>query len=257
MNNKEEIRAIILAAGRGTRMNSNKAKAAHELLGLPIIIHVANSLNEAGIDSLITVVGYQKESIIEILKDRSKYAIQDEQLGTAHAVMMTEEHLKDELGLTLITVGDMPLVSSNTYANLINKHLAEAADLTVLSTIHPHPNGYGRIVRDEGGNILEIIEDKDCSPNQRTISEINASIYLVDNQKLFESINKIQTDNQQNEFYLTDIVKIFKEKGYIITTYIAKDHLEISGINDQKQLDNMESLLIERKNYSLEKKELG
>lgn len=238
-----DIRAVVLAAGKGTRMNSDEPKCAHYIIDKTMIEYVIDSLNGAKINDVITVVGYRREVIEDILKDRSRYAYQEEQLGTAHAVLMTEEYLKDKTGITLIAIGDMPFVSKSTYSNLIATHIQEKADLTILTTDHPNPYGYGRIVRDEDDEILEIVEEKDCTKLQRSISEINSSVYLVDNQKLFESIREIKANNHQKEYYLTDIVKIFKKKGYKVFGFKASDYKEISGVNDKLQLAEMEGLL--------------
>lgn len=238
-----DIRAVVLAAGKGTRMNSEEPKCAHYIIDKTMIEYVIDSLNGAKIFDIITVVGYKREVIQNILKDRSKYVIQEEQLGTAHAVLMAEQLLKDKDGNTLIAIGDMPFVSKSTYSNLIAAHIQEKADLTILTTEHPNPYGYGRIIRNEDDEIIEIVEEKDCTKLQRSIQEINASIYVVDNTKLFDAIREIKAINNQKEYYLTDIVKIFKKKGYKIYGYKASDYKEISGVNDKIQLAEMEEEL--------------
>jgi len=238
-----DIRAVVLAAGKGTRMNSEEPKCAHYIIDKTMIEYVIDSLNGAKITDIITVVGYKREVIQSILKDRCRYVVQDEQLGTAHAVLMAEPLLKDKEGITLIAIGDMPFVSKTTYSNLIAAHIQENADLTILTTEHPNPYGYGRIIRNENDEILEIVEEKDCTKAQRSIQEINASVYAVDNKKLFAAIKEIKSNNNQKEYYLTDIVKIFKEKGYKVFGYKASDYKEISGINDKIQLAEMEEEL--------------
>lgn len=238
-----EIRAVVLAAGKGTRMNSDDPKCAHYIIDKTMIEYVMDSLNGAKIDDIITVVGYRKEVIQDLIKGRSRFVYQEEQLGTAHAVMMAEDLLKDKDGATLIAIGDMPFVSKSTYLNLIATHMQQKADLTVLTTDHPNPYGYGRIVRDENDEVLEIVEEKDCTKLQRAIQEINASIYLVDNKKLFDSIREIKSTNMQKEYYLTDLVKIFKQKGYKIFGFKASNYKEISGVNDKVQLADMENEL--------------
>lgn len=239
----DNIRAVVLAAGKGTRMNSDEPKCAHYIIDKTMIEYVIDSLNGAKVDDIITVVGYRSEVIEDLIKGRSRFVYQKEQLGTAHAVLMAEDLLKDKDGLTLIAIGDMPFVSKQTYSSLIAAHIQEKADLTILTTDHPNPYGYGRIVRNENDEVLEIVEEKDCTKVQRAIQEINASIYLVDNKKLFESIREIKSSNHQNEYYLTDIVKIFKKKNYNLFAYKASNYLEISGVNDKVQLLEMEELL--------------
>ena len=238
-----DVRAVVLAAGKGTRMNSDEPKCAHYIIDKTMIEYVIDSLNSAKIQDIITVVGYRREVIEELLKGRSKFVYQEEQLGTAHAVLMAEELLKDKKGITLIAIGDMPFVSKTTYSNMIATHVQENADLTILTTEHPNPYGYGRIIRDEDDEIIEIVEEKDCTKLERSIQEINGSVYAVDNQKLFEAIREIKANNNQNEYYLTDIVKIFKHKGYKVLGYKASDYKEISGVNDKVQLVEMEEEL--------------
>lgn len=238
-----DINAIVLAAGKGTRMNSDEPKCAHYIIDKTMVEYVVDSLIGAKIKEIITVVGYRREVIEDILRGKTKFAYQEEQLGTAHAVLMAEEHLKGKEGLTLIAIGDMPFITKNTYSNLISSHIQSGADLTILTTEHPNPYGYGRIIRDENEEVLEIVEEKDCTKKQRAITEINASIYVVDNLKLFEMIHEIKSNNNQHEYYLTDIVKIFKQRGFKVSAYKTSDYNEISGVNDKIQLMEMEEVL--------------
>ena len=237
------VNAVILAAGKGTRMNSDVPKCAHIIIDKPMVEYVYDSLSGAGIKNVITVVGYKKEVIEKILAGKCQFAVQEQQLGTAHAVLMTEEYLRDEEGITLIAIGDMPLINRETYAGLVNSHIKNNVDLTVLTTDHPNPYGYGRIIRDEDGEITEIVEEKDCDTYQRRITEINASVYAVDNKKLFSTLRLIKDNNKQKEYYLTDIVKHFRAQGYKVHGYQISDHMQISGVNDQIQLTEMEEFL--------------
>ncbi|MGD9605786.1 MAG: sugar phosphate nucleotidyltransferase [Bacilli bacterium] len=242
------IYGIVLAAGKGTRMQSEEPKCAHYIIDKTMVEYVVDSLNKAKIQDIITIVGYRHEIIEDILKGRSRFALQEKQLGTAHAVMMAEPFLKDEVGLTIIAIGDMPLVSKDTYASLIGSHIQSGADLTVLTTEHPTPYGYGRIVRDENDEIVEIVEEKDCDEIQKNITEINSSIYVADNQKLFKYLHYIKNNNSQKEYYLTDIVKVFREQGLSVRAHKTNNYQEISGVNDKVQLMQMESDLIEKIN---------
>lgn len=241
-----EIRAIVLAAGKGTRMNSALPKCAHKIIDKAMVEYVVDSLKAININEIISVVGYKREILEEILNGKTKFAYQEQQLGTAHAVLSAEKQLKEHNGLTLIAIGDMPLISSNTYAQLIAHHIEQKADLTALTTNHPVPYGYGRIVRDHNQSILRIVEEKDCTPEEREITEINSSVYLVDNKKLFESLLEIKNNNAQSEYYLTDIVALFREKNYKLSTFKAADYQELSGANDKLQLAKMETYLQEK-----------
>lgn len=238
-----QVNAIILAAGKGTRMNSDLPKCAQLIIDKPMIEYVVEALADVNPTEIVTVVGYKREVIEKILNQRTKFAIQEDQLGTAHAVMMTKPFLEKKEGSTIIAIGDMPFISKQTYYNLLNSHLQENNDITILTTSHPNPFGYGRIVRDECGNVLEIVEEKDCSEEQRQITEINSSVYVVDNKRLFSSLNDISNNNKQKEYYLTDIVKIFKNKKYKIGSYKIDNYHEISGVNDKYQLMEMETTL--------------
>lgn len=237
-----KVNAVILAAGKGTRMNSDIPKCAHAIIDKPMVEYVCDNVMAAGVQNIITIVGYKKEIIEKILNGKSKFAIQEEQLGTAHAVLTAEPYLKEETGLTLIATGDMPFISKNVYEGIIGHHIQHNANLTILTTVHPEPYGYGRIIRNEQDRITGIVEEKDCNKYQRTIQEINASVYVVDNKKLFSTIRNIRRHNEQNEYYLTDIVEIFNAKGYKVIGYKISDYFQISGINDQMQLSEIEEI---------------
>lgn len=236
-----EISAIILAAGKGTRMKSELPKCAHIIIDKPMVEYVVDSLREVKIQNVITIIGYGKEKIKELLQNKNvKFAVQEEQLGTAHAVMQAQPLLEDKDGITIIAIGDMPFIKRETFYALIINHIQECADLTVLTVEHPQPHGYGRIIRDDNGQVLAIVEERDCTKEQASIREINSSVYAVDNQKLFKYINKIKRENDQNEYYLTDLVKVFNENGLKVSGYKTSNFYELSGINNKLQLAEME-----------------
>lgn len=238
-----EVNAIVLAAGKGTRMKSDMPKCAELIIDKSMVEYVVDALEGIQVKDIVTVVGYKQEIIRDILKERTRYAYQEQQLGTAHAVSVTKEVLASKEGETIIAIGDMPFITEFTYFNLLQKHVNEKADLTILTTIHPQPHGYGRIVRDQYGNVLEIVEEKDATKEQSEINEINAAVYVVNNQKLFHHLSEIQSTNSQKEYYLTDLVKIFVANNYKIASHIVQDFNEISGVNDKNQLCDMQKKL--------------
>lgn len=225
--------AIVLAAGKGTRMKSSKNKVMHEVLGKPMIGHVVSRLEKLNVDNIVVVVGHQAEEVEDYLQHRATYALQQPQLGTGHAVMQAQS-LKDTEGQTLILYGDCPLVQSETMNKLYEINDGKA--LTVLTAVLEDPAQYGRIVRDDVGNVLKIVEFKDCDENQRQIKEINTGIYCVDNELLFKHLGDISDDNTQKEYYLTDLIEIFHRNGYDIQGLPVLDVNEVMGINDRIDL---------------------
>ena len=240
--------AIILAAGKGTRMVSEHSKVMHEVLGEPMIGHIVDHLEHSGVGKIVTVVGYKHEEVEEYLGDRSLYAIQEPQLGSGHAVMMADI-LKEEKGKTLIVNGDCPLIQNTTYEQLLNA--SKDADLTVLTVKMPDPKSYGRIVRDGEGNFKKIVEFKDCNEEEKKIDEINVGIYCVDNELLWEYLPEIKNDNAQNEYYVTDLVEIFLSHGKKVNACLTSDHEEMIGINDREMLAEANKWLMNKINQEL------
>lgn len=236
--------AIILAAGKGTRMKTELPKCAYPLLKKPMIAYIVEHLYKSTmIDELITVVGHKKEVIQEILNSKVKYANQEEQLGTGHAVLMTEEYIKDPDGYTIILPGDMPLIDDIVIKNAINEHLEFRHDLTVVSTVLDDPHGYGRILRNEAKYLNAIVEENDATPEEKKIKEINTGIYIISNRLLMPALKKIKNNNVKNEYYLTDIVKILKNDDYLVGTYLLEDSYKAMGINDLYALSRAECIL--------------
>jgi bifunctional UDP-N-acetylglucosamine pyrophosphorylase / glucosamine-1-phosphate N-acetyltransferase len=225
--------AIVLAAGKGTRMKSSINKVMHEVLGKPMIGHVINRLEKLSVDNICVVVGHQADQIEAYLQQRVSYATQEPQLGTGHAVMQAQQ-LKNVGGQTLILYGDCPLVQVETMNKLFEVNSGKA--LTVLTAVLDDPAQYGRIVRDELGHVIKIVEFKDCDEEQRQIKEINTGIYCVDNDLLFKHLNDISNDNVQNEYYVTDLIEIFAQNGYDIQGLPVLDVNEVMGINDRIDL---------------------
>ena len=173
--------AIVLAAGKGTRMKTELPKCAFPLLNKPMISYIVGALKKAEVEDIIAVVGHKKEILMDILKDEVRYAIQETQLGTAHACLMAEDLLKDEDGETIIVPGDMPLISKDMIEHALKRHSERKHDLTIVTTILDNPFGYGRIVRGDNGDIEEIVEELDASVSQKEIKEVSTLVYVVNN----------------------------------------------------------------------------
>jgi len=246
-----KLATVILAAGKGKRMkNPDKSKVMYELSGKPLIEYVVNLALKINSDKIVIIVGHKKQSVIDFIRKRFsnemskiKFAHQDEQLGTGHAVMQTSEELKTFDGDVLILSGDVPLLSYNTVKKFISFHADNDFTASLLSAIFEDPFGYGRIIRDGEGKFIDIIEEKDAEPYIRKIKEINSGIYLVDNKNLFEALRTLKTDNAQGEYYITDIFIYFKEKGIKIGAIPVENNYEITGINTIEQLDEMERVM--------------
>ena len=240
---EQDIVAVILAAGKGTRMKSNKSKLVHKIYGKELVKRVVETAKKSDIEDVIAIVGYKREQVQLVLGDSVKYAYQDEMLGTGHAVLQAEEYLKNKKGKVLVLNGDVPIIRPETIKNLIQKSIDNKEYATLLTAIYNNPTGYGRIVRDIGGNIEEIVEEKDASEEQRKIQEINAGIYCFDIQELLKALKELKPNNAQGELYLTDVVKIMNQKGLKTGAVIIKDNTEILGVNDRMQLELLTKVL--------------
>lgn len=239
----EEIVAVVLAAGKGTRMKSNKSKLVHKIYGKELVKRVVETARKSNIDEVIAVVGYKKEQVQIVLGDSVEYAYQEEMKGTGHAVLQTEQYLKDKHGKVVVLNGDVPIIRPETIKGLVEKSIHNKEYATLLTAIYNNPTGYGRIVRDEGGNIKEIIEEKDATEDQKRIQEINAGVYCFDIQELLTALKELKPNNSQGEFYLTDVVKIMNDKGLKTGAVIVKDNTEILGVNDRMQLELLTKVL--------------
>jgi bifunctional UDP-N-acetylglucosamine pyrophosphorylase/glucosamine-1-phosphate N-acetyltransferase len=240
---EDNIMAIVLAAGKGTRMKSKKSKLVQKIYGKEIVKRAVENAKKSGINDIVAVVGYQKEEVMEVLGDSVKYAVQEEMLGTGHAVMQAKEFLAGKKGKVLVLNGDVPLLRPETLNKLVEKSIENREYATLLTAIYDNPTGYGRIIRDEGGNIKGIVEEKDTKASQRKIKEINAGIYCFDIEELLSALEKIKPNNAQGEYYITDVISIMNKKGLKTGAVIVEDNTEILGINDRIQLEMLTKVL--------------
>ena len=245
--------AIILAAGKGTRMKSKLHKVLHQVCGKTMVEHVLTQLQEAKIENIVTVVGYEADTVKDALGSQVHYALQKQQLGTGHAVMQTEDLLGNLDGETLVVSGDTPLFTAATFNHLCQYHEQRHAAVTILTSNAPDPTGYGRIVRNEVGIVERIVEQKDASVEEQAIHEINTGVYCFDNRKLFAALKKITNNNAQGEYYLTDVISILKEDNEIVTAYQMEDFDESMGVNDRVALARATKIMQNRINTQLMK----
>lgn len=235
---------LILAAGKGTRMKSDLPKVLHKVLGESMVSRVVQTAKDAGSDKIIVVIGHKKELVEKELKNRDVlFAVQSEQLGTGHAVMMAEPLLRNFSGNVMILAGDVPLLKAETLCKLIDKHRKDRADATVLSAVFENPHGYGRIVRTADGHYSHSVEEKDADDEIRKIKEINSGIYIFKAEPLFHYLKYIGTDNTQGEYYLTDVLPLMRKDNKRIALQVAEDSDEIQGVNTILQLKSAEEKL--------------
>ena len=239
----ENIITVVMAAGKGTRMKSNKSKLVHKIYEKELVTRVIDLAEDIGSNEIIAVVGHQREHVQEVIGNRAKYAIQEELLGTGHALMQAVPYLEGKKGKVVILYGDVPLIRKETLEKLIEKSIKEKEYATLLTAIYDNPTGYGRIIRDTVGRIIAIVEEKDATEEERKIKEINSGIYCFDIEELLKAIKEIKPNNAQGEYYLTDVIKIMTEKELKTGAMIVEDNTEILGVNDKIQLELLTRVL--------------
>ncbi|GAA3411764.1 bifunctional UDP-N-acetylglucosamine diphosphorylase/glucosamine-1-phosphate N-acetyltransferase GlmU [Paenibacillus hodogayensis] len=242
------ILGVVLAAGQGKRMKSKLYKVLHPVCGKPMVGHVLDVLDTVQTDRKVVIVGHGAEQVKTYVGDRAEFALQAEQLGTGHAVSMAGPLLEQEDGITVVICGDTPLIRPDSLEAMIRLHREQGAAATLMSATLDVPQGYGRIVRNEQGHVVRIVEQKDCTPEQDAIAEINAGTYCFDNRKLFAALAQVTNNNAQNEYYFTDVIGILREQGEKVLGYCTTDPSEWIGVNDRIALSEAEKYMRERIN---------
>lgn len=240
--------AVILAAGQGTRMKSKLYKVLHPVCGKPMVQHVVDQVEKLQVDSIVTVIGHGSEKVKAQLGNSVNYVYQQEQLGTAHAVIQAKDILGDKDGVTLVICGDTPLMTSETIESLFLQHEKMGAKATILTAEASKPDGYGRIVRNEMGVVEKIVEHKDATEAERKITEINTGTYVFDNALLFQALNNVSNENVQGEYYLPDVIEILKQQGETVSAFQTNDFDETIGVNDRVALSEAEAIMRKRIN---------
>jgi bifunctional UDP-N-acetylglucosamine pyrophosphorylase / glucosamine-1-phosphate N-acetyltransferase len=242
--------AIILAAGKGTRMKSLRedlSKVSFPILGRPLVKYVLEALKPLGLDKIVTVVGFGGQTSEGIVKADSEVVWQKEQKGTGHAVAQAAPVLEDQEGETIICCGDTPLLTTKTLAAMFSSHETNHNALTIMTAQMSNPQGYGRIVK-EKGRVMKIVEQKDCTPEQAEITEVNAGVYIFDNKELFKDLKRLTPNNAAGEYYLTDVIGMFVNDGLKVSSFTVADNSETLGINDRYQLSIAAKILQQRIN---------
>jgi bifunctional UDP-N-acetylglucosamine pyrophosphorylase/glucosamine-1-phosphate N-acetyltransferase len=240
--------SVILAAGMGTRMKSNMPKVLHRVCGKPLCKWVIDASKEAGAEKVVTIIGHKADMVKETIGDVTEFALQSEQKGTGHAVMQAVDFIKNVTGSVVILNGDTPLINAETIKKAVQYNAEKGEQATVITAILPDATGYGRIVRGADGGVLKIVEQKDASEEEKKINEVNSGMYVFDAQSLVYALDKIQPNNAQGEYYLTDTLEILLNAGKKVGAFAIDDNDEIRGINDRVQLSEAEQIMRARIN---------
>jgi len=244
----KSIKAVVLAAGKGTRIHSSDSDAPKVMrmaCGKPLLWYVLDAISFIEKKNTIIVVGYKKEAVTDYF-DGYLYALQEEQLGTGHAVMAAREELCNHTGPMLLCYGDMPLLKRDVYENLVKTHISERNDCTILTSVNEETMSFGRILRDEKGDFVHVVEDKDCTPEQKKITELNTGVYIFDTQLLLSSLGELRNNNSQGEYYITDAPSIMKANKAKIGLCKCSLGDDIIGVNTVEQLSLVEEMLHRR-----------
>lgn len=245
-----EIKSVILAAGKGTRMKSQTPKVLHEIFGKTLLGYVLDNVKNLTLENFV-IVGHHAEEVEDFVKknyNNAKTVLQSPQLGTGHAVSMVCPMLKDYKGLVLILCGDTPLITEETLKKFVEFHKSQNSDLTVMSTIFENPTNYGRIIREADNTLKCIVEEKDATPEQKAVKEVNAGIYCIDWTKVQPAFSQLTSNNAQGEYYLTDIIEWGKKNSLNVNAYIMENNEEIFGINSRLHLAEATKIMQKRIN---------
>ena len=247
MSESKPLNVLVMAAGLGTRMKSNRAKVLHELAGRPLIAHVVHTAQSLDPKTILVIVGHQAEevehAVLAEVGELASFAIQAKQRGTGDAVESARRQLENSDSLVLLLSGDVPMIRAETLRQLIDHHRATGAACTILAVRLENPTGYGRIIRDDRGKFEKIVEQKDASEEERKMREINSGIYCFESRDLFEALKRVEPKNQQGEYYLTDVAEILNSSNRKVEVFTHTDHREVSGVNTRAELAEFENLL--------------
>ncbi len=246
-----DLVAVVLAAGKGTRMKSALPKVLHKVAGKSMLGHVLDAAREAGAKRSIVVVGFGSEAVEEAIGPAAEFVVQEKQLGTGHAVLQTADLLQAEKGTVLVLCGDTPLLTGKLLEKLVDGHRKAAAKATVLTAVMPDATGYGRVIRTPEGAVEKIVEHKDATEEERAVKEVNSGIYCFEASDLFAALRDVGNDNAQGEYYLPDVLEILRGKGEKVWAVAADDYEETLGVNSRTQMAGAEKILRRRKNEAL------
>jgi bifunctional UDP-N-acetylglucosamine pyrophosphorylase/glucosamine-1-phosphate N-acetyltransferase len=242
----QELVTIVLAAGAGTRMKSMVAKVAHKICGQPILSYVIDAAAQTGSNTLVLVLGHQADEVRNLAPSDAICVIQEQQLGTGHAVMQARSILSQKSGTALILCGDTPLITGDTLKAAYEYHQKQNNQVTILTAAVDNPHGYGRIIRNANGQVEAIVEHKDADENQRAIKEINSGMYFFNIESLLWALSQLDNSNNQGEYYLTDTIEKIISRGEKAGAFIVEDSTEIMGVNDRSQLNDAEQVILKR-----------
>ena len=245
-NNQRPVAAVILAAGKGTRMKSALSKLVHDVMGKPIVRYVADACRDAGVERIVAVLGHDAVHVRAALGAGVEYAIQEPQLGTGHALMAAEPALRNFTGDLFVLVGDAPFITADILRNLLQKHRQGKQAATFLTAVFEKVPPYGRIVRGDDGHVHAIVEEVDCTEEQKKINEVNSSHYCFRAEVVLPLLKEIPRNPNKGEYFLTDIVEILYRHGYFVETHPAEDARVLKGINSRRDLVEAIALMREQ-----------